>query len=149
MGNQVILYSQDFSAEWALIGVRHIIGATDRLEVPGTGEIAPIRHLVHTAGGLLKRTDVQFLQGEGRICSCSSCFLSTGMLQVVIFFFFFPSVIPPWWRERTKYIISYSMHKHIFTIKTFSTVDVRDWQKWSLLRESGQGRYLGSYSKVV
>lgn len=89
MGNQVILYSQDFSAERALIGVRHIIGATDRLEVPGTGEIAPIRHLVHTAGGLLKRTDVQFLQGEGRICSCSSCFLSTGMLQVVIFFFFF------------------------------------------------------------
>lgn len=90
MGNQVILYSQDFSAERALIGVRHIISATDRLEVPGTGEIAPIRHPVHAAGGLLKRTDVQFLQGEGRICSCSSCFLSTGMLQVAILLFFFP-----------------------------------------------------------
>lgn len=90
MGNQVILYSQDFSAERALVGVRHVIGATDRLEVPGTGKIVPIRHPVHAAGGLSKRTDVQFLQGEGSICSCSSCFLSIGMLEVVIFFFFPP-----------------------------------------------------------
>lgn len=43
--------TKDFSAERALVGVRHVIGATDRLEVPGTGKIVPIRHAVHAAGG--------------------------------------------------------------------------------------------------
>ena len=56
MGSQEPLYSRDFSAEEALVGVGHTVGPADRVVVAGTGTQHVSKQLVPAAGGLLKRT---------------------------------------------------------------------------------------------